>query len=100
MNYYPVDAIRNELQQHFEELLNEHDLDEIEIYEEEGPEDSYYMGYVVKKDEKVYMVNLPYKKNDQGEIGIQEQNWTVQIENNETNGYDSLDDVFKYIETQ
>ncbi|MBU8906649.1 DUF5634 family protein [Desertibacillus haloalkaliphilus] len=84
-----------------EPLMEKYDLDDIGVYEEEGEAERYYIGYTVKKDGEVYMVNMPFEKDHEGKLALKEGVWTIQADDNddfETHGYYSLDDVFESIE--
>lgn len=100
MQYMDRNEIKQELNRQMPELMDKYGLEDIGIYEEEGPEDSYYFGYTVRKDGKVFMINLPYVKNDSGELAIKKLSWTIQTEQGETKGCKSLDEVFTQIERE
>jgi hypothetical protein len=74
-----------------EPMLNKYNLDEIGVYEEEGEGKTYYMGYTIKKDNHVFMIHLPYEKNNEGELSVKDSTWTIQSENNEVRGIETLD---------
>jgi hypothetical protein len=97
MEYINREALVTELTSRFQALMDEYDLEDIGVYEEQGAEDEYYVGFTVRKEGEVYMINLPYTKNQQGELSVKEQDWTIQAENGELHGYRNLDDVFTAI---
>ncbi|HWO95616.1 MAG TPA: DUF5634 family protein [Bacillus sp. (in: firmicutes)] len=97
MHFLKREERMNEMLHSLESLLKQHQLDEIEIYEEEGEDELYYMGYTVKKGEHVYMVHQPYVKNEKKELALKEPQWTIQSEQGESKGYPSLEDVFNQI---
>jgi hypothetical protein len=79
--------------------MDKYDLDDIGIYEEEGEGNHYYMGYTIRKDGLVYMINRPYIKNAQNELTIDKDEWTVQTdEGNEVKGIHNLEEVFQKID--
>lgn len=97
MQFLKREERMNEMLHSLEPLLEQYQLDEIGIYEEEGVNDLYYMGYTVKKGEHVYMIHQPYVKNEKEELALQEPQWTIQSEQKESKGYSSLEDVLTQI---
>jgi hypothetical protein len=88
------------LQQSFQSLTQEHNLDHIGVFEEEGQDSQYYVGYTVKKDGKAYMVHQPYTKRDDNTLSPMETKWTVETDNPngiDTNGYKRLEDALEEI---
>jgi hypothetical protein len=80
-------------------MLDKYDLDDIGIYEEEGQDPHYYMGYTIRKDGLVYMVNRPYVKNENNELAVEKEEWTIQTdEGNEVKGIHSIEEVFQKID--
>ncbi len=97
MEYVPYVQLKNDMTHQLKGLMTKYDLEDIGIYEEEGIGDTFYMGYTVRKDGKIYMVNMPYKKDHYGRLALQNQDWTIQFEDGESKGYQSLDEVFSHI---
>jgi hypothetical protein len=97
MTFLTREEIVGNLQHSMQSLMNQYDVEEIGVYEEEGAGDLYYMGYTIRKNGKVYMINTPYVKNDQNKLSQNSHVWTIQQEEGETKGYQSLDDVFNKI---
>jgi hypothetical protein len=97
MEFTNREELLNNMNVHLQDLLLKYDLDDIGIYEEEGPGDTYYAGYTVRKDGKVYMLNMPYVKDHKGGLALQEQEWTIQEETGEAKGFHSMEEVFNHI---
>ena len=36
------------------------------VFEEEGQDDRYYLGYTTRKDGKIHHIHLPFQKNSDG----------------------------------
>jgi hypothetical protein len=98
MEFLTREEIMNDYKRTLYSMMNKYDLDDIGIYEEEGPGDEYYFGYTIRKNGKVFIVNLPYKKNEKGELAIKEHKWTLQANGNEEKGFRTLDEVFTTIQ--
>ncbi|WP_377915389.1 DUF5634 family protein [Bacillus songklensis] len=98
MEFSKREELMAAMTQSLEPMLNEHNLDEIEVYEEEGANELYYMGYTIKKGENVYMIHQPYVKNETGKLALKEHGWTIQSKQGETKGYQSLEEVFNQIQ--
>ncbi|MBB6454930.1 hypothetical protein HNQ94_003419 [Salirhabdus euzebyi] len=97
MNNLSREQLINEIQDSFVTLMDQYDIDEIGIFEEEGQENQYYLGYTVRKDGKAYMIHHPYQKNRQGELTPLSDEWTVETDEpdlEDKRGYDNLDEVF------
>jgi hypothetical protein len=98
MKFNSREDILQNLQASFQTMMDKYDLDDIGIYEEEGPENRYFIGYTVRTDGKVYMINGPYVKNEKEELAVQEETWTIQTdEGEESEGYKNLEEVFLHI---
>lgn len=97
MEYINYEELKSDMNHHLQDLMTKYDLEDIGIYEEEGAGDTYYMGYTVRKDGKIYMVNMPYKKDCNGGLAIEHQEWTIQQEAGESKGFHSLEEVFSHI---
>lgn len=98
MNYAPREVILDEFIHSLHSLLEQYDLDDIGIYEEEGEGSHYFMGYTIRKDGNVYMINRPYVKNEENELAIEKDEWTIQTdEGDEVKGVSSIDEVFQKI---
>ncbi|MBM6619965.1 DUF5634 family protein [Bacillus sp. RD4P76] len=81
-----------------EPMLEKYDLDDIGIYEEEGQGSNYFMGYTIRKDGKAFMINRPYVKNENKELALEKDEWTIQTdEGDEVKGIQSMEEVFEKI---
>jgi hypothetical protein len=93
MQYINREILLNDLTNRLQDLMMEYDLEDIGIYEEQGAGDEHYIGFTIRKNGAVYMVNLPFVKNQNGELVVREQDWTIQKEDGEAHGYRSLDEA-------
>ncbi|MCM3151373.1 DUF5634 family protein [Priestia megaterium] len=98
MEYVGREAIVSELTHHMDDILNKYNLQGVSVYEEEGEGNHYYLGYTVKKNDHVFMLNRPYLKDKDGKLAVEKQEWTVQGNEGEKNGYTSLEDAFQKID--
>ena len=97
MEFLSRQQIINELQQSFQRYLEEFDLDGIGIFEEEGQEDRYYLGYTAEKEGKTYHIHIPYIKNSSGGLAPIKNEWTVESDDpqaDDRRGYNDLESVF------
>lgn len=100
MEFLPREKIINELQQPFQSYIEKYGIDDIGIFEEHGEGDRYYLGYTVNKDGKTFHIHSPYLKNDQGELALENDEWTLESDNpslEDQRGYDDLESVFRNI---
>ncbi|WP_044748224.1 DUF5634 family protein [Bacillus alveayuensis] len=97
MEFVKREVIMNELIETLEPMMKTYDLDQIGIFEEEGENDLYYMGYAINKDEEMILLHMPFVKNARGELALQKQEWTIRMDGNEQKGYHSLDEAMKQI---
>ncbi|WP_158737902.1 DUF5634 family protein [Alteribacillus sp. YIM 98480] len=93
MEFIPREQLINELQDSFKPLMEKYDIDNIGVFEEEGQDDSYYVGYTVSKNGKVYMVHHPYTKNKDGHLARAQGGWTVETDEPGTMDEESFEDV-------
>ncbi|KWU53396.1 DUF5634 family protein [Priestia sp. YIM B13446] len=98
MEYVKRETAISELTHHMDDILNKYNLQGVSVYEEEGEGNHYYLGYTVKKNDHVFMLNRPYLKDKDGKLAVENQEWTVQGNEGETNGYTSLEDAFQKID--
>ncbi|WP_338472482.1 DUF5634 family protein [Niallia sp. XMNu-256] len=100
MDYQSREQIVNGLQQSFEPYLNKYGLERIGIFEEEGQDECYYIGYTTQKDGKTYHVHLPFHKDNNGGLIPIDQKWTVESDNpqeKDLKEFEDLDHVFREI---
>lgn len=100
MDFLPREQIINNLQQPFQSFIDKYGIDDIGIFEEHGEGDRYYLGYTVNKDGKTYHIHSPYLKNDQGELALEKDQWTLEPDDpklNDQSGYDDLESVLREI---
>ena len=97
MDYISVETIHNDFKESLSVLIQQYNLAEASIYEEEGEGDTYYIGYTVKKRGYTYHISMPFEKKDEDQIALSKPEWTIQAEEGEYKGFESLDDVFEKI---
>ncbi|WP_236939176.1 DUF5634 family protein [Evansella clarkii] len=100
MDFLPRETIVNDLMHSFEPLMEKYILEDISVFEEEGEGDQYHMGYTVRKDDRVYMIHLPYRKNEDNQLAPVKREWVIESDAGdepEAHGLENLDDVFEKI---
>ncbi|KAA0550356.1 hypothetical protein FZW96_03185 [Bacillus sp. BGMRC 2118] len=98
MEYKQREQLLDDFIHSLESILEKYDLDDIGIYEEEGQGTHYFMGYTIRKNGKVFMLNRPYVKNENNELSLENNEWTIQTdEGNEIKGISSMEEVFEKI---
>lgn len=100
MEYLSRDQIIYDLQQRFETYIEEFGIDDIGIFEEEGQDERYYIGYTVKKNGKTYHIHTPYSKNNYGSLAPIDHEWTVESDDptgDDRRGYPDLESVMNEI---
>ena len=101
MDFLSREAILHEMNDSLEHMLQKYNLEDIGIFEEEGGGDRYYLGYTVRKNGEVYMVHMPFVKNEEGQLARLEEGWVIESDEgdgSEARGYENLDDAFNYLE--
>jgi hypothetical protein len=97
MDVQSRNTIINSLEGDFNTLMEQYNLDRIGVYEEEGKDNLYYMGYTVVKDGKTYMLSTPYSKDNNGQLSSKNAPWTLQAEDGEKAGYQTIHDILSEI---
>lgn len=100
MNNLSREQIINELHQSFQSYIEKYDLEDIGIFEEEGQNDLYYIGYTIKKAGKTYHMHIPYRKSSSGGLAPINNEWTVESDDpqgDDIGGYKNLESVFRDI---
>ncbi|GLB59902.1 hypothetical protein NCCP133_20340 [Cytobacillus sp. NCCP-133] len=86
MEFLPREQIINLLQEPFQLYIDKYGIDDIGIFEEEGQNNQYYLGYTVKKAGKTYHIHSPFIKDDHGGLASAENEWI--LESDEPKGED------------
>ncbi|WP_053218254.1 DUF5634 family protein [Virgibacillus senegalensis] len=100
MDNVTIDQIRGDLQDSFRPLMEKYNIDDIGTFEEEGAEDDYYIGYTVRKNGRIYMVHMPFKKTGEGQLALAKQEWTVETDDptdEDISGFPTIDAVFEHL---
>ncbi|WP_299094079.1 DUF5634 family protein [uncultured Metabacillus sp.] len=100
MDFLPREQIINELQDSFQPLITKYGIEDIGIFEEEGQDQHYFLGYTVRKDGKTYHVYSPFIKNQTGGLAPEKREWTIETDdpmNKDLKGYKQLEDAFRDI---
>ena len=98
MEFLSREQIIEELQGTLQMYIDEYGIDNIGIFEEEGEDDRYYIGYTATKDGKTYHIHTPFKKDHHGGLIPIEDEWTVEPdepEGNDLRGYQDLESAFR-----
>jgi hypothetical protein len=100
MKFLSRDHIIHELQESLETYIEKFGVENIGIFEEEGEDDRYYIGYTATKNGKTYHIHTPFRKNNSGELTPIENEWTIEPddpEGNDLRGYEDLESAFREI---
>ncbi|WP_102275145.1 DUF5634 family protein [Cytobacillus massiliigabonensis] len=100
MESLPREQLIANLQKSFQMYINQYGMDDIGVFEEEGQDDLYYLGYTIKKDGKTYHIHSPYRKDTFGGLSLIKNEWTIESDEpqkTDLNGFHSLDSAFRYI---
>lgn len=100
MEFLPREQIIDEMQQSLQSYLNEYNFDDIGIFEEEGQEERYYMGYTINKNGKTYIVHSPFQKNKAGELSPIAKEWTIETDEphkKDQKGFHDLESALNHI---
>lgn len=92
--------ILNDLQQSFRSYLDTYHLDDIGLFEEQGPNGTYYIGYTISRNGDTYMIHQAYKKNHEGLFSLASDEWTIETDEpsfNDKKGFGSIDDAFLHL---
>lgn len=98
MEFLSREQLINELQQSFQAYLDKYNLDGIGIFEEEGQDNRYYLGYTAEKEGKTYHIHIPYIKNNSGGLAPLKEEWTVESDDpkeDDLRGFNDLESVFR-----
>lgn len=100
MEFLSREQIINDLQQTFQTYIAKFGIDDIGVFEEEGQDDRYYVGYTAKKEGKTYHIHTPYLKNNDGGLAPIKNEWTVETddpEKKDLRGFDNIESAFQEI---
>ena len=100
MEFLSRKQIIKELQQSFQSYIEKYNLDGIGIFEEEGQENRYFLGYTAEKEGKTYHLHIPYVKNNIGDLAPIKTEWTVETDDpqdDDYGGYKDLESAFRQI---
>lgn len=100
MDFLPREQILRELQHASNEYMEKYNLNDIGIFEEQGQDKQYYLGYTVKKGDKAYHIHTPFLKNDRGELAPASKDWVLESDDpqkEDLRGYPDLESVLREI---
>jgi hypothetical protein len=100
MDFLPREQILRELQHASSEYMEKYNLNDIGIFEEEGQDDQYHLGYTVKKGDKAFHIHTPFVKNDHGELAPASKAWVLESDDpqgDDSGGYPDLESVLREI---
>lgn len=100
MNFIPREQLIAELQQSFQSYINQYGIDDIGIFEEEGQDDQYHLGYTIKKEGKTYFIHSSYRKNNSGALAPINNEWTIETDEPQTkdlSGFDTMETALNQI---
>jgi hypothetical protein len=92
--------ILKELQESFRSYMDTYHLDDIGLFEEQGPNGSYYMGYTISRNGDTYMIHQTYEENDKGLFSLVSDEWTIETDEPEFNdkkGVGGIDSAFQHL---
>lgn len=92
MQFLSREDIINDLQQSFQNYIDKYGLDDIGIYEEEGPGNQYFIGFTAKKAGRTYHIHAPFIKNQNGELSPSQSDWTIETDEPEGEDYHGFHD--------
>jgi Family of unknown function (DUF5634) len=101
MEFLTREQIINELQESFQPFIDKYEIEDIGVFEEEGQDDHYYLGYTVRKDGKTFHIHSPYVKNQTGALTPEKNEWTVESDDpkeKDIKGFENLDDAFRVVQ--
>ncbi|MCM3090456.1 MULTISPECIES: DUF5634 family protein [unclassified Cytobacillus] len=78
MDFLSREQVIRELQEPFQSYLDKYGIDDIGVYEEEGQDQYYYMGYTLKKAGKTYHVHSPFLKDENGGLTPAGNEWIIE----------------------
>jgi hypothetical protein len=100
MDFLSREQIINELQDTFQPFINKYGIEDIGIFEEEGQDNHYYLGYTVRKEGKTYHIHSPYLKNNHGGLSPERKEWTIESDEpdrKDLKGFKGLEDALREI---
>lgn len=100
LEYGTREEIMNTLQQSFHSLMDTYKLEDIGLFEEQGPNGEYYMGYTINQNGGTYMLHQTYKTNYDGQFGLINKEWTIETDEpnfDDKKGYGSIEEAFQQL---
>jgi hypothetical protein len=100
LEYGTREEIMNTLQQSFHSLMDTYKLEDIGLFEEQGPNGEYYIGYTINQNGGTYMLHQTYKTNHEGQFGLINKEWTIETDEpnfDDKKGYGSIEEAFQQL---
>ncbi|MCM3600853.1 DUF5634 family protein [Robertmurraya korlensis] len=100
MKYGTREEIMNTLQQSFHSLMDTYQLEDIGVFEEQGPNGEYYFGYTINQNGGTYMLHQTYKANHNGKFELITNEWTIETDEpnfNDKKGYENIEEAFHHL---
>jgi len=100
MEFGSREEIMNTLQQSFHSLMDTYQLEDIGLFEEQGPNGEYYIGYTINQNGGTYMLHQTYKTDHEGQFGLIHKDWTIETDepnSDDKKGYGSIEEAFQHL---
>jgi hypothetical protein len=100
MEYITREEIMNDLQRSFHSLMDSYKLEDIGIFEEQGPNGEYYIGYTINQNGGTYMLHQTYMANHAGQFGLITKEWTIETDEpnfHDKKGFGSIEEAFQHL---
>ncbi|MCM3585458.1 DUF5634 family protein [Mesobacillus maritimus] len=98
MDFSPREEVLSELQQSFTSYIEKYNLDDIGLFEEQGENQQYHVGYTVKKNGKTYHIHTPYQLNEHGELAALNHEWVAEPDDpnkKDAHSYQDVDSILR-----
>lgn len=86
------EQIINELQGNFQSYIDKYGIDDIGIFEEEGQDDIYYIGYTIKKSGETYHLHSTFRKNN-NELTPINHLWSIESDDPQGEDLTGFEDI-------
>lgn len=96
MIFLSQDTVLNDLLRMSTSIRNDYDVTDCFVHHKVS-ENTVWLGYHIIKDDKEFIVKMPYASNERDELAIKVKTWSIESDGKTSIGMRSLGEVFELI---
>lgn len=96
MNFLSKETVLNDIMRFSSSIRNNYDITDCFVHHK-ITENTVWLGYHIVKDDKEFIVKMPYATNEKEELAIKVKQWSVESDGQTSIGMNTLGEAFELI---